>query len=84
MDKAEIRAKSLELADELREQTGVEGMFTIEAALTAAYDQGWDEGVEAAANHVAEIQLRPGNADMGMWCDDAADEIRRLKKGKGV
>ncbi len=57
MEKADSRAKAEELRLFAREDcdpddwkhSDYEIVNTIEAALTAAYDKGWDEGVEAAA-----------------------------------
>jgi len=72
-------------------------MRDIEAALTAAYNQGWNEGVEAAAESCADIG-RSVSADVRRWgylsrvtsthvgefFARATKSIRRLKKGQGV
>ena len=53
MDKAEIRAKAFELVTRVEAQSFRQISLNIaEAALTAAYDQGWNEAVEAAAEAV--------------------------------
>jgi len=86
MDKAEIRAiaeKALQGVDNvLHRSHGMSRVNSIEAALTAAYDQGWDEGVEAAA----EAVRGPDSMAKDGWAvvKRAVDEIRRLKKGQGV
>jgi len=51
MDKDEIRAKAEKLYDRLGHynRSGGDDIGEIEAALTAAYDAGWDKGVERIA-----------------------------------
>jgi len=71
MDKAEIRAKAEKLMgiqqiSTYRHPHRFIQMDEIEAALTAAYDQGWDEGVEAAK--VAYFE------------EGTVEAIRRLRK----
>jgi len=69
MDKAEIRAKAVELMATRFLQTS-----EMEAALTAAYDAGWNEAVEAALQATQQ----------GVISHRARQAIRRLKKGQGV
>ncbi len=87
MDKAEIRAKAEKLAgvvsttfdcDENSHEAHIE---RIEAALTAVYDQGWDEGVKEAAGTAREILSLSRNLTASKL---EAEVIRRLKNGKGV
>jgi len=61
--KAEIRAKASQVRNDL-------------AALTAAYDQGWDEAVEAAEQAISGGGFRT--------IGDQRKAIRCLRKGQGV
>ena len=53
-----------------------EEITQLEAALTAAYEQGWDEGVEAALT--CDTQHHPDSVS------HLRDQIRRLRIGQGV
>jgi len=71
------------LKDFIRQATeAFRNLEDAKAALTAAYDAGWNEGVEAAADRFAPgrfIETITGNLDS----ECIRTEIRRLRKEKG-
>jgi len=95
MDKADLRATARELVSDVNVGGLTALMFKrrvdkIEAALTAAYDQGWNEAVEAchSSHTVANVSDRVMAIRGGkkVWSAGVAAKkraIRRLKKGKG-
>jgi len=70
MDKAEIRATAATINGSIPH---------IEAALTAACETGWNEGVEAAAGTAREILSLSRNLTAS---ELEAEVIRRLKNGQ--
>ena len=81
MDKAEIRAKAEKVYDQLGHysRSGGDDIGDIEAALAAAYDQGWNEGVEAAVKACATCH---SYQDKGVSA--CIQVVSRLERGQGV
>ena len=82
MDKAEIRAKAeiLRLALPAKPKVHEQFQVLIEAALTAAYDQGWDDGVEAAVKVEPQYDGYWNTALYQLGVKHKEEAIRRLSK----